>query len=64
MPSPAYKDSDGYDHDCVRCDDMVDADCDTRRVGEPGTCCVCIDHGCEEATKERLKHPKSEDNNA
>ena len=53
-----FRDCHGYDHHCVRCDLMADIDCDTKGIGEPGTCCVCEDHGCEEAKTERLKHPK------
>lgn len=56
IPEP-YKDSDGYDHDCVRCDAMADHDCDTKAIGERGTCCVCADHGCQRALDERAKHP-------
>jgi hypothetical protein len=57
-----YLDSDGHDHDCVRCDLMADIDCDTKYPGERGTCCVCVDHGCEEARAERAKHPILETN--
>lgn len=46
-----------YDHDEVRCDEMVDSDCDNKMAGEPGTCCVCAGHDCEAARAERLKHP-------
>jgi hypothetical protein len=52
-----YRDSDGYDHDCIRCDEMADIDCDTKYPGERGTCCVCAGHDCEEARAERAKHP-------
>ena len=56
-----YRDSDGYDHDCVRCDEMVDIDCDIRIAGERGSCCVCMDHGCRDALDERAKHPEQEE---
>jgi hypothetical protein len=32
---------------------------DTKYIGEPGTCCVCVEHGCEEARREREIHPKN-----
>lgn len=41
---------------------MADIDCDTKYVGERGTCCVCDGHDCEEAKREREKHPTSEAN--
>jgi hypothetical protein len=46
-----------YDHDEVRCELMADVDCDTKVVGEPRTCCVCVGHDCQEARDEREKHP-------
>ena len=46
-----------HDHDSVRCDEMVDADCDNKMPGELSTCCVCIGHDCEAARKERERHP-------
>jgi hypothetical protein len=52
-----YRDSDGKDHDAVRCDAMIDADCDNKLPGEKATCCVCIGHDCAEARAERAKHP-------
>jgi len=57
-----YLDSDGHDHDCVRCDLMAEIDCDTKYPGERGTCCVCVEHGCEDARAERAKHAISETN--
>lgn len=51
------KAADEYDHDEVRCEAMADWDCHNLKVGEPRTCCVCIEHDCEEARAERLKHP-------
>jgi hypothetical protein len=62
VPCSAYRDCDGFDHDCVRCDLMADIDCDTKYPGERGTCCVCVGHDCEEARVERAKHPISEPN--
>jgi hypothetical protein len=52
-----YKDSDGFDHNCIRCDEMADHDCTYKCVGETGTCCVCAEHGCVEAKAERMVHP-------
>lgn len=52
-----YCDCDGYDHDCVRCELMMDIDCDTKAVGETGSCCACLEHDCEVARAEREKHP-------
>lgn len=46
-----------YDHDEVRCQAMVDSDCDNLMAGDTRTCCVCAGHDCEEARAERLKHP-------
>jgi hypothetical protein len=28
----SYRDADGYDHDCVRCELMADIDCDTKEL--------------------------------
>lgn len=47
-----------YDHDEVRCEVMADADSYDLLPGSARTCCVCIEHDCEEAKAERLKHPK------
>jgi hypothetical protein len=55
-----YRDSDGFDHDCVRCEVMADIDWDQKYPGERGTCCVCHGHECDEAIAERAKHPKRE----
>ena len=54
-----FRDCDGYDHNCVTCDLMADIDMDTKYIGEKGTCCVCVEHGCEEARREREIHPKN-----
>jgi hypothetical protein len=52
-----FRDCHGYDHNCVRCDDMADSDMETKYIGEKGTCCVCVDHDCEAARREREIHP-------
>jgi hypothetical protein len=44
-----------FDHDEVRCAQMADVDCDTKAVGEPRTCCVCIGHDCQEARDEMMR---------
>jgi hypothetical protein len=44
-----------YDHDEVRCELMADVDCDTKVVGEPRTCCVCVGHDCQEARDEMMR---------
>lgn len=54
-----FRDCDGFDHNCVRCDEMADHDMDTKYIGEMGTCCVCAYHDCEDARSEREIHPKS-----
>lgn len=54
-----FRDSDGFDHNCVRCDEMADIDCDTKYPGEKGTCCVCAEHNCQEAIQERMIHPQT-----
>ena len=59
--SATYSDSDGFDHDSVRCDLMADVDCSVLLAGERGTCCVCVNHDCDEANREREKHPASKE---
>jgi len=53
----ASTNSEKYDHDEVRCDEMADSDCENKSVGDPRTCCVCAGHDCALARAERLKHP-------
>lgn len=53
-----FRDCHGFDHNCVRCDDMAESDMETKYIGEKGTCCVCVGHGCEDALREREIHPR------
>jgi hypothetical protein len=61
---PSSTGSAKYDHDEVRCDEMMDWDCEFKAVGERRTCCVCAEHDCAEARAERAKHPKRISSNA
>lgn len=58
-PSVSLFDSGGYDHKRVRCEPMADFDMTEKYPGDAATCCICIDHDCDAAKVERLKHPKS-----